>query len=127
MLCDSAELDSSHAADNCSNKPPARYIEILSGAIGHGLVGDPIASLRGGASAIAEGGVLEDSALLLADDEVDSAFRLEVKCYGERFRPKRETGGTHSQGTEIKAVTKHEVRIVEEAGRAKEMFVLVDI
>eukprot|EP00392_Amoebophrya_sp_AT5.2_P010716 g10783.t1 len=55
-------------------------------------------------------------------------WKVRVKCYGERFRVISE-GGKHTQGTEIKAITMHEMRIfqnAEEGGRW-EVYVLVDI
>ena len=37
-------------------------------------------------------------------------WKVKMRGYGEKFQPEAE-GGKHKQGTEIKAITKHEMRI----------------
>ena len=46
---------------------------------------------------------------------------VSMKGYGEKFDMSK-----HTQGTEIKAITMHEMKINEE-GEQKEIYVLVDI
>ncbi|SBS87330.1 protein archease, putative [Plasmodium ovale] len=49
-------------------------------------------------------------------------FYIEAYGYGEHFSPSK-----HESGTEIKAITKHELKIISHSDDTWEIFVLVDI
>ncbi|SBT45171.1 protein archease, putative [Plasmodium ovale wallikeri] len=49
-------------------------------------------------------------------------FYIEAYAYGEIFSPSK-----HESGTEIKAITKHELKIISHSDTSWEIFVLVDI
>ena len=53
-------------------------------------------------------------------------FFVEMQCYGYKYLPVAQ-GGEHAQGTEIKAITKHNLVTRTAAGGANEIYVLVDI